>query len=127
MHPAVRVGLVLLGAAAAVYGAASLTGGWLGLAPWERERVSSMSATEQMHLFWTMDEYREDLREHGSDPENRYITLGPVASFHYRLSYPITEERVRESFDGVAWLVVLSGVSVAGVGAWPRRRSGRAA
>ncbi|MBL9087426.1 MAG: hypothetical protein JNM10_09815 [Planctomycetia bacterium] len=34
MHPAVRVGLVVLGAAMAVYGAASLTGGWLGTPLW---------------------------------------------------------------------------------------------
>jgi hypothetical protein len=37
---AVRVGLVVLGAAMAVYGAASLTGGWLGTPPWwERTRA----------------------------------------------------------------------------------------
>lgn len=34
MNPALRVGLVVLGAAMAVYGAASLTGGWLGTPPW---------------------------------------------------------------------------------------------
>jgi len=34
MRRAVRVGLVVLGAAMAVYGAASLTGGWLGTPPW---------------------------------------------------------------------------------------------
>ncbi len=34
MRTTVRVGLTLLGAAMAVYGAASLTGGWLGTPPW---------------------------------------------------------------------------------------------
>ncbi len=34
MRRAVRVGLVVLGAAMAVYGTASLTGGWLGTPPW---------------------------------------------------------------------------------------------
>lgn len=34
MRPAARVGLVVLGTAMAVYGVASLTGGWLGTPPW---------------------------------------------------------------------------------------------
>lgn len=34
MRPAVRIGLVVLGAAMTVYGFASLTGRWLGTPPW---------------------------------------------------------------------------------------------
>lgn len=34
MRRAIRVGLVVLGATMAIYGAASLTGGWLGTPPW---------------------------------------------------------------------------------------------
>ena len=41
MRRAVRVGLVVLGAAMAVYGAASVTGGWLGTPPWWEGRETA--------------------------------------------------------------------------------------
>lgn len=45
MKRAVRVGLVILEAAIAVYGAASLTGGWLGTPPWA-DRVHTTHSLE---------------------------------------------------------------------------------
>ncbi|MFO0933662.1 MAG: hypothetical protein U1E39_13270 [Planctomycetota bacterium] len=39
MQPAPRAGLIVLGAAMAVYGAACLTGGWLGMPPWWERSV----------------------------------------------------------------------------------------
>ena len=45
MTRTLRVGLVVLGAAMAVYGAASLTGGWLGTPPWA-DRVHTTHSLE---------------------------------------------------------------------------------
>jgi hypothetical protein len=77
---ALRITLVVLGLAAAVYGIASLTGGWLGTPPWwEHEALGSDSGME------------------------------PVA-------FP---RRGRES---VSERLVLVGLGVAVLGAWPWRR-----
>lgn len=121
MHAALRIGLVVLGAALVVYGAASLTGGWLGLAPWEHERVVSVSAEEHETMFLSQAEYEADVREHGRDPDNRYPLMGIVPG-SLRRWYTITEVRVREPFEAIGWLVMATGASIVAVGAWPRRR-----
>ena len=64
MRRAVRVGLVVLGAAMAVYGAAGLTGGWLGTPLW----------ADRVHAIRSLD------REPGQAPPTAWC----VESIHER-------------------------------------------
>lgn len=47
-----RLALVAIGLAVAVYGVASLTGGWLGAPPWWRQEVRSPSTWQRQHPEW---------------------------------------------------------------------------
>ena len=85
-----RTALVALGLAAAVYGTASLTGGWLGPPPW-----------------W---ERRAQLRMDDTD------RLMPPGFYHSPTSW-IEPLPGREWFSGG---VVAAGLALAGFGAWPR-------
>lgn len=98
MRRAVRVGLVALGAAIAVYGVASLTGGWLGKPPW----------WERME---TDQEWGDRLGVWDGPPLN----YSPI---------PLPEPRavpcpVREWISGG---VIAAGLALVAIGAWPRRR-----
>lgn len=48
MRPAVRIAIVVVGLAAATYGTASLTGGWLGTPPW-RVRAAPIDPMDWLH------------------------------------------------------------------------------
>ena len=47
MRRGVRIGFVVLGAAMAVYGGASLTGGWLGTPPWQEGWVAIATVRDE--------------------------------------------------------------------------------
>ncbi len=98
MPLAIRIGLVVLGVGMAVYGAASLTGGWLGTPPWwERhddvEIWVSLRETDGLRAATTPEKVRLDL---------------------------VTE---REGRARVSMLVIAVGLVLVAVGAWPRRRA----
>ena len=90
-----RVGLVVPGAAVAVYGAASLTGGWLGTPPWWERDVSIAEFIEHR---WGV-ELASPPR-----PADRAAFL---------------ERKGRGAISGG---VVASGLALGAVGAWARRR-----
>ncbi len=113
MKRAVRVGLVVLGAAMAVYGFASLTGGWLGTPPWWERRAHEWEAMDRQHEWldarfpdWT--EGRRTWDETMTDAAWAYMTRVPIAG--------------REWISGA---VGAAGLALVGVGAWPRRRRAR--
>lgn len=91
-----RLALVVLGLALAVYGTASLTGGWLGTPPW-----------------WGR------------------VTEGCLACGFERLADGSTKpfstwtERdlgARPELGGIGGVVIVVGLVLAALGAWPRRR-----
>jgi hypothetical protein len=101
MPRAVRASLLALGLAAAVYGTASLTGGWLGAPPW----------------WWT---------EYVVDP-TAPVFLSPGSDFGFPPPADPAEllEDPGVARPGREWIsggVVAAGVALAGFGAWPRRR-----
>ena len=113
MHAAVRVGFVVLGAAMAVYGAASLTGGWLGAPPWW-ERTEIRYEMEYGNVWEPGD---EELLKRYTIRELRQQKLA-------RLRYEVKVPR-----PGRVWWsagVVAAGLALVAVGAWPRRRAGAA-
>lgn len=101
MRPAVRIALVALGLAAAVYGVASLTGGWLGTPPW-----------------WT-----QITGGSGFETGFRAGPDGKQEMFCERREWSIVPVHVRSDADSY-WGggVAVAGVALASFGAWPRRR-----
>jgi hypothetical protein len=95
MRPAVRVGLVVLGAAMAVYGAASLTGGWLGTPPWWAREVPTEEFIESR---WGV-----------------VLASPPIAADR-------TISMEREGRGATSGAVMAAGLALVAVGAWPRRR-----
>lgn len=96
MKRSVRIGLVALGAAVAVYAAASLTGGWLGTPPWW-ERVHTLDISVRL---------RETTGLRAATPPER------------------VKLRVVEDLDGrerVSVVVLGVGLALAARGAWPAR------
>ena len=72
MRTTVRVGLTLLGAAMAVYGAASLTGGWLGTPPWwlRTRAVWDIASPKDLHHVVI------EVAERAPRPGRELISLG---------------------------------------------------
>ncbi len=99
MRRAVRIGLVVLGAAMAVYGAASLTGGWLGTPPWA---VTTQALIERPDLW----------PPYMRGPET--IGLFPAEWF-------VQAEVPRRGREWISGGVVAAGLALVAVGAWPRR------
>ncbi|MFO0933761.1 MAG: hypothetical protein U1E39_13810 [Planctomycetota bacterium] len=104
MRRAVRIGLVVLGAAMAVYGVASLTGGWLGTPPW----VSVAPVGEAV-----VSVYLSPGSDFGVEP--------PPLPGDEELDNQPAQNRL-----GVAGAVAAAGLALVAVGAWPRRRTGAA-
>ena len=94
MKRALRVGLVALGAATAVYGFASLTGGWLGTPPWWV--VCTQTITQEL----------------GSDGH---------CDVRFAENAPSHDPRPGDAPVGGA--LTAAGLALAALGAWPRRRS----
>ena len=95
MPSALRVGLVVVGVATAVYGVASLTGWWLGTPPWWETRGTL-----------TLDSIlRDDGRVQDPSP--------PPAPELVTLPAPHRER--------TSAIVTALGLAIAAAGAWPRR------
>ena len=99
VRPDVRIALITLGLAAALYGTASLTGGWMGTPPW-----------------WDRAQRWSDLKLH-QDVEG-------VGFPHDGEMYPDPPRGAvgREGREWISGGVVAAGLAVAAFGAWPRRR-----
>ena len=136
MRRAVRVGLVALGAAIAVYGAASLTGGWLGTPPWWETRESRQALIERrtarMHpglIEWQRAELAS------GDPRRIQEVLSPSGPQDRSDLLPFDDPTRGERFEGEYGItlrparrwnsagVVAAGLALVAVGAWPRRRA----
>jgi hypothetical protein len=100
MRRAVRVGLVVLGAAMAAYGAASLTGGWLGTPPWWHQ-IEKRYDEEYARRTWQFPEIRDE-----------------------DAVYLIRRRVPRGGREWISGGVVAAGIALVAVGAWPRRRAG---
>lgn len=104
MRPAIRIALIALGLAAALYGIASLTGGWMGTPPWWNVSDRKMGRI-------VIDD-RDTMM---SNPGR----LTPEEEAACEFAHPIPPRPDRE------WIsvdVVVAGVAVATLGGWPRRR-----
>lgn len=100
----VRLALVVAGLAAAMFGAASLTGGWLGTPPW-----------------WNVSD-REMGRIVIDDRDTIMSNPGrvtPEEEAACEFVHPIPPRPDRER---ISVAVVVAGVAVVTLGAWPRRR-----
>jgi hypothetical protein len=101
IRPVVRIAAVVIGLAAALYGVASLTGGWLGTPPWS-SRLNERVLTE------------DDLTHLYGDSR-----ASPAAVRDWAMTLGVRERR------WAAWpgeVVVAAGAALAAFGAWPRRR-----
>jgi len=131
MRTAVRVGFVVLGAATAVYGAASLTGGWLGAPPWEDPRpafpppssAGDQRSREEEAASWA--EHAASLPMSGGWNER---TARPSRGAPTPPGGPQSNERQAKQprpwwhkWTGLALCVF--GIVEISVGAWPRRRA----
>ncbi len=133
MRRAVRIGLVALGAAMAVYGAASLTGGWLGLAPWESRNWGQASRRQELRLPpGTRVEYVDEWSPaERAEWESRNLGGGyfwngftPRYPKGARWHVSIDQDRSRTQNRPFAITVAAVGLALVAVGAWPRRRAG---
>ena len=121
MRTAVRVGFVVLGAATAVYGAASLTGGWLGAPPWW-DRPATQAEEWDLLARWAI--------EVGTSREPGPMATLPGTDVQIPLERPFPKDlpprpslRVaREDREAMSAAVVGLGLAAATIGAWPRRR-----
>ena len=115
VRASVRLALVVLGLAVAVYGTASLTGGWLGTPPWWTKVVPSGLSDWEAGLSGPEDEppffgFGNNIRE---NPK-----YDPVSQYFNRLWRT-------DPVPGREWIsggVVAAGAALVGFGAWPRRR-----
>ena len=100
----IRLSLVALGLAAAVYGTASLTGGWLGTPPWYQPPVGyGYRGANDPYL----DRYGNPVPDLRSTAERALANIGS------------------RSYDGgpiMDAIVVAAGLALAVFGVWPRRR-----
>ena len=117
MSRTLRLSLVALGLAAVVYGTASLTGGWLGMPPWW-ERAAPITPYEWLYRYdfnyslnWgiSIGFYPVDVPEHFARAERE-------APLHIE---------PREGREWISGAVVVAGITLVGIGAWPRRRRER--
>lgn len=97
VRPAVVIALVVVGLSGVVYGAASLTGGWLGTPPWWEREVST-------------EEYIE----------HRWGVV--LASPSPLISPDRTLSIEREGRGVTSGAVIAVGLALAALGAWPLRR-----
>lgn len=132
MRRARRIGLVVPGAAMAVYGAASLTGGWLGMPPWQdpppacpaASSASDARSSEEEAARWA--EYAASVSDNGSR-FGRSSLPAPSAGPRPRADGPRALEpeirRVRPRWHKWTGLALCEfGIVAVSVGAWPRRR-----
>lgn len=133
MHRAVCFGLVVLGAAMAVYGAASLTGGWFGTPPWQDpppdfpapSSANDKRSLEEEAARWA--EYAASLSDYASR-FRRSQSSAPSADPRPPADGPRALEpetlRVRPWWHKWTGLALSElGVVAISVGAWPRRRA----
>ena len=132
MRRAVRVGLVVLGAATAVYGAASLTGGWLGTPPWEDPRPVLPRPRTNAEIARARQESDRIWKDVGSNwasgvplPDDTPAAHKPSALGGSTADQPDahTAKYVRpwwHKWSGLSLCEV--GVVALSIGAWPRRR-----
>ncbi|MBL9087618.1 MAG: hypothetical protein JNM10_10780 [Planctomycetia bacterium] len=130
MRVAARVGLVVVGIAMAVYGVASLTGGWLGTPPWWEKRESRgelLARRIDRSVFWVENWWdghfdpveptraEEALVERQLRPEARAFIVGddPVAGERFAGAFGYTLRPARRWFSGV---IVWIGFAMAVVG-----------
>jgi hypothetical protein len=100
LHGVLRIPLAAVGLAASVYGAASLTGGWLGTPPWWEVRA---------RFVWpSLERMEEDSVSDESD------------GWSGNRGLPLIEPR-----PGREWIsggVMGAGLGLLAIGAWPHRR-----
>lgn len=95
-----RPALIVLGLALAVYGTASLTGGWLGMAPWW-ERAQR----------WSDLRIRQDIEGIAFQHDGELYPDPPMGMV------------ARDDREWISVAVIAVGVGLAASGAWPRRRA----
>lgn len=130
VRPAIRLSLVALGLAAAVYGTASLTGGWLGTPPWwkcKTHRDRLVEDRERESAYWRGREDYDRIWLLVRIPTSilPYEEFRPGAPDPPRLSDfevpPRWKTSTWEARSWVGWLTAYAGYFLA-LGAWPGRR-----
>lgn len=120
LRRSLRLTLVVLGLALAVYGASTLTGGWLGVPPWWRWRHVT---SEEVSRAWTLEDVVYATHGGSTAPST---WSGPVNVLpHQAEADEIIVERIQRS-SWPAWpgsVLVGVGVALAAWGAWSRQRS----
>jgi hypothetical protein len=103
-----RIALVALGLAVAVYGAASLTGGWLGEPPWWTEHPDLPEWSGNEHF--------------AKDGTPYSLDGGPRLTWDESfLDESFDVESPRQPWPWISAGVVVAGLALAAFAAWPRR------
>lgn len=146
MRRAVRIGLVALGAAMAVYGAASQTGGWLGTPPWwahARTYTAADVESAWCAVWHCSPRTVKRIREQRSSPPAARVTAsspGVAGSawpgegwrwaepdesvqFEAALRSARPERGFAERRDSISGGLVAAGLALVAVAAWPRPRA----
>ena len=139
---AIRLVLFALGLAAAVYGTASLTGGWLGTPPWwefgrYETLVEAVNRLDEVAMEARarhderiragralVDQLQAEREGHPFQPSSP----DPTPPRHpespaYTLAFP----RAREDREWISGGVVVAGLALVAFGAWPLRPRARQA
>ena len=123
MHGTIRGAAVVLGAAMAVYGAASLTGEWLGTPPWWEHEPTEVGAWDGLARWAVEVGTRRDGAPAG--PSLLGATLPATGSGD--AVPPLPRLRVpRAGRTAISAAVTAAGLALVVVGARPRRPMGAA-
>lgn len=123
MRGTIRGAAVILGAAAAVYGAASLTGEWLGTPPWW-EREPTEDEARDVLARWAIE---VGTRRDGAPAGPSLLGAALPATGSGDAVPPPPRLRVpRDGRNAISAAVTAAGLALVIVGTRPRRRLGAA-
>ena len=114
-----RLLVLAVGAVMAVYGAASLTGGWLGTPPWARDTPADTNHSGATYGY--LEGSMFDVDRPNEPPGFSVYTPPPP-----ELMAASRRSRLENVPRLPGWCSVGLGLALVAVGAWPRRRAGTA-
>ncbi len=110
----------------AVYGAASLTGGWLGTPPWWERRAFRPIEGFIYSLPWDPSHAEPGTPEWARRNPRSEEDARQMIERMWRETPQVAVTDSRPGREWISFGFMIAGTLVVAVGAWPRRRSGAA-